>query len=119
MSRARPHRHPLRDTMYRRDRYEMRLTGFDMNSLVALDALLAEQSVSRAAERLRVGQPAMSATLGRLRAAFGDPLLVRAGRGLQRTGFADSLMEPLGEILHDIEQLLDAGSAFDPATARR
>src|SRR5579862_2865685 len=90
-----------------------------MNSLVALDALLNEQSVSRAAERLRVGQPAMSATLGRLRAAFGDPLLVRSGRGLQRTGFADALMEPLGQILHDIERLLDAGTAFSPGTARR
>jgi DNA-binding transcriptional LysR family regulator len=98
---------------------KMRLASFDMNSLVALDALLNEQSVSRAAERLRVGQPAMSATLGRLRAAFGDPLLVRSGRGLQRTGFADSLMEPLGQVLHDIEQLLDAGTAFNPGTARR
>ncbi len=99
--------------------WPMKLASFDMNLLVALDALLSEQSVSRAAERLRVGQPAMSATLGRLRQAFGDPLLVRSGRGLQRTAHADSLRAPLAEILRDVELLLNAEQAFDPFTARR
>jgi DNA-binding transcriptional LysR family regulator len=97
----------------------MQLAGFDMNLLVALDALLAEQSVSRAAERLRVGQPAMSATLARLRHALGDPLLVRSGRGLRRTAHADSLQAPLAAILADVELLLDAERAFDPAAAQR
>jgi DNA-binding transcriptional LysR family regulator len=97
----------------------MNLSNFDMNLLVALDALLSEESVSRAAERLRIGQPAMSATLGRLRTAFGDQLLVKDGRGLQRTAFADSLREPLAEILRDIEGLIESGAEFEPQAARR
>lgn len=97
----------------------MELASFDMNLLVALDALLSEESVSRAAERLRVGQPAMSSTLARLRRTLGDPLLVRSGRGLERTAFADSLQEPLAEILRDVERFLNAGAAFDPSSSRR
>ena len=57
----------------------------DLNLLVALDTLLAEGSVAKAAERLRLSASAMSRTLSRLRAATGDPLLVRAGRGLVPT----------------------------------
>lgn len=90
-----------------------------MNLLVALDALLAEESVSRAAERLRIGQPAMSATLSRLRSAFRDPLLVRSGRGLRRTAFAESLQEPLRQVLTDVELLLHSTAEFDPAASRR
>lgn len=97
----------------------MKLASFDLNLLVALDALLAEESVSRAAERLRIGQPAMSATLARLRSVLGDPVLVRVGRGMERTVFAESLRKPLAQILHDVEQLLNSGTAFDPATSRR
>ncbi|WP_405164485.1 LysR family transcriptional regulator [Nocardia sp. NBC_01499] len=97
----------------------MKLASFDLNLLVALDALLAEESVSRAAERLRIGQPAMSATLTRLRSVLGDPVLVRVGRAMERTVFAESLREPLAEILHDVELLLNSGTAFDPATSRR
>ena len=97
----------------------MKLGNFDLNLLVALDALLAEESVSRAAERLRIGQPAMSSTLARLRSALGDPLLVRVGRGMERTVFAESLREPLATILHEVELLFDSGSAFDPASSRR
>lgn len=97
----------------------MRLANFDLNLLPALDALLNEQSVSRAAERLHIGQPAMSATLARLRSAFGDPLLVRSGRGLRRSGFADSLQEPVAEILRSVGHLLEAGEEFDPGTSHR
>ena len=53
----------------------MRLAGVDLNLLVALDALLAERSVTRAAERVGLSQPGMSNTLARLRKLFGDPLL--------------------------------------------
>jgi DNA-binding transcriptional LysR family regulator len=53
----------------------------DLNLLLALDVLLEERSATRAADRLGVTQPAVSRMLGRLRAAFGDPLLVRTGRG--------------------------------------
>jgi hypothetical protein len=58
----------------------MNLKNADLNLLVTLDALLAERNVTRAAERLSLGQPATSAALRRLRRMFGDPLLVRRGR---------------------------------------
>jgi hypothetical protein len=58
------------------------MLGVDLNLLVALDALLAEGSVAGAARRLGLSSSAMSRTLTRLRSATGDPLLVRAGRGL-------------------------------------
>ncbi|VXC24431.1 DNA-binding transcriptional LysR family regulator [Arthrobacter sp. 9AX] len=97
----------------------MELASFDMNLLVALDALLAEESVSRAAERLHIGQPAMSATLSRLRTSFRDPLLVRSGRGLRKTAFAESLQEPLTQALRDVEQLLHSTAEFDPGRSQR
>lgn len=97
----------------------MKLAGFDMNLLVALDALLTQESVSRAAEQLRVGQPAMSATLARLRSTFGDPLLVKSGRGLKRTALADSLREPLAEILRGVQALVESTDVFDAAVAHR
>ena len=58
----------------------MSLRGFDLNLFPALEALLEERNVTRAAERLSLGQPAMSAALARLRRHFDDPLLVRDGR---------------------------------------
>lgn len=97
----------------------MQLGNFDMNLLVALDALLAESSVTKAAERLRVGQPAMSATLGRLRRTFNDPLLVRTGRSLTLTPFAETLREPLTRVLLEIDGIVNVGSSFDPATDKR
>ncbi|OZC77222.1 hypothetical protein CH251_05365 [Rhodococcus sp. 06-462-5] len=90
----------------------------DLNLLVALHVLLEEQNVSRAAERLRVGQPAMSSTLKRLRTTFGDPLLVRKGRGLVRTPAADDLVEPVAEALGRFETILGQRHVFDPATSR-
>lgn len=95
------------------------LRRMDLNTLVALQALLAESSVTRAAERLLVGQPAMSATLSRLRRQFDDPLLVREGREFVLTPRAAILKEPLDAILGEIEALFGAGQPFDPATARR
>jgi DNA-binding transcriptional LysR family regulator len=91
----------------------------DLNLLVALDVLLEEQSVTRAAERLFIGQPAMSATLTRLRSAFDDPLLVRDGRGLRTTPVAESLRAPLAGILSNIQNLVDSVGAFDPAESHR
>jgi LysR family nod box-dependent transcriptional activator len=66
----------------------LNLRQFDLNLLVALDALLKERNVTRAAERLYLSQPAMSGILSRLRQAFGDELLVRVGRNLEMTEFA-------------------------------
>src|SRR3569832_2634525 len=63
----------------------------DLNLLVALDVLLAEGNVARAARRLRLSPSAMSRTLARLRETTGDPLLVRAGRGLVPTPRAQEL----------------------------
>jgi DNA-binding transcriptional LysR family regulator len=63
----------------------------DLNLILALDALLSEASVAGAARRLRLSPSAMSRTLARLRAATGDPLLVRAGREMALTPHAEAL----------------------------
>ncbi|GAA1640863.1 LysR family transcriptional regulator [Georgenia ruanii] len=97
----------------------MDLHRIDLNLLVALDALLDERSVTRAADRLCVGQSAMSATLARLRKVFGDEILVRRGRSLAPTPLAESLVVPLRDIMARTEALLAAREEFDPATARR
>src|SRR5881227_2273875 len=78
----------------------------DLNLLVTLDVLLAEGSVARAAERLRLSPSAMSRTLARLRETLGDPLLVRAGRGLVPTPRALELAEPVHRLVRDAEALL-------------
>ncbi|MES2170497.1 MAG: LysR family transcriptional regulator [Actinomycetota bacterium] len=97
----------------------MQLGSVDLNLLVALDALLAERNVSRAADRLLVGQPAMSSTLARLRNLFNDPLLVREGRTLKATPFAESLVEPVRAVLSQIESIINVGTAFDPLVDHR
>jgi DNA-binding transcriptional LysR family regulator len=94
----------------------MNLLNFDLNLLKVLDALLRDASTTRAGARVGLSQPAVSAALGRLRAAFGDPLLVRDGQALRLTEFALSLVAPLQHLLEDTSQLL-ARPAFDPATA--
>lgn len=81
----------------------------DLNLLVTLDALLAEGSVAGAARRLRLSPSAMSRALSRLREATGDPLLVRAGRGLVPTPRAIELRESVGQLV------LDAEAALRPA----
>jgi DNA-binding transcriptional LysR family regulator len=95
------------------------LRRVDLNLLVAFDMLMTERSVTKAADRLAVGQSAMSSTLGRLRKLFDDPLLTRDGRGLVATPLAESLAGPVRELLTQVEGVLSLGSAFDPATAER
>lgn len=90
------------------------LAGIDLNLLVALDALLTECNVTRAAERNCVGQPAMSASLARLRKHFNDQLLVKQGRYLTRTPLADTLVEPVRDALASIEAILVKKPSFDP-----
>lgn len=97
----------------------MDLKHIDLNLLVALDALLTERNVTRAAARMSVGQSAMSATLARLRRIFDDPILVREGRGLSATPFSESLIEPLRDALAQVEQVVNGARAFDPTTARK
>ena len=94
------------------------LRRIDLNLLVILDALLSEQHVTRAAERLHLSQPAVSHALARLRDLLGDPLLVRAGSGLVPTARALELAAPLAETLAQVQSLL-APNTFDPASARR
>ncbi|MHB2246636.1 LysR family transcriptional regulator [Pseudomonas fitomaticsae] len=94
------------------------LRRIDLNLLVILDALLSEQHVTRAAERLHLSQPAVSHALARLRDLLGDPLLVRAGSSLVPTARALELAAPLAETLAQVQSLL-APNTFDPARARR
>jgi DNA-binding transcriptional LysR family regulator len=97
----------------------MDLHRVDLNLLVAFEALLSERSVTRAAERMSVGQSAMSSTLGRLRKLLDDPVLVREGRGVVATPLAESLVGPVREILTDVEHVLARRRAFDPARDER
>jgi len=82
------------------------MTTPDLNLLVTLNVLLAEGSVTRAAERLRLSPSAMSRALARLRKTTGDPLLVRAGRGLVPTPRALELRERVGQLVQDSEAVL-------------
>lgn len=88
----------------------------DLNLLKALDALLDARSVTRAAERLSLTQPAVSGMLMRLRESFGDPLFVRAQRGMVPTLRAEQLAGPVKQLLGSVEQMLQP-QAFDPLTA--
>lgn len=85
----------------------------DLNLLLALDVLLAEGHVGRAAERLDLSPSAMSRTLARLRQTTGDPLLVRAGRGLVPTPRAIELRERVGQLVVDARSVLEPSNALD------
>jgi DNA-binding transcriptional LysR family regulator len=85
----------------------------DLNLLVTLDVLLAEGSVARAAQRLRLSPSAMSRALARLREATGDPLLVRAGRGLVPTPRALELRERVGPLVEDAAAVLRPAEKLD------
>ncbi|WP_118132740.1 LysR family transcriptional regulator [Oceanicella sp. SM1341] len=92
------------------------IRSFDLNLLRALAALLETRSVSRAAERLGVTQPAVSGMLARLRDALDDPLFVRAQHGILPTPRAEAMAPQLAAVLADVEALLQA-EVFDPARA--
>ena len=89
------------------------LARIDFNLLLALQVLLEERSVSKAAQRLNITQPAMSKTLSRLRATFDDPLFTRSSRSIQPTPRALELAPDLQDILGGIGRLV-GGSEFDP-----
>jgi DNA-binding transcriptional LysR family regulator len=95
------------------------LAQIDANLLVALDALLAEQSVTKAARRLHVTQSAMSQSLARLRDVFEDALLVRKGERMVPTPLAAGLAEPLARALRDLEHVLQTRMEFQPARDSR
>ncbi|MER6212136.1 LysR substrate-binding domain-containing protein [Streptomyces sp. NPDC001642] len=94
----------------------MKLNRIDLNLLVALDALLTDCSVTLAAKRMSIGQPAMSAALARLRRLFDDPLLVRQGSGLVPTPLAESLVAPVRECLASVESIVSVRGSFRPAS---
>ncbi len=85
----------------------------DLNLLVTLDVLLAEGSVARAAQRLQLSPSAMSRALARLRETTGDPLLVRAGRGLVPTPRALELRQRVGQLVADSKAVLRPAEALD------
>ncbi|MCS0603738.1 LysR family transcriptional regulator [Streptomyces sp. LP11] len=93
--------------------------SLDLNLLVALDALLEEESVTGAAERLRLSAPAVSRTLGRIRAVLGDPVLVRAGRGLVPTPYALELRPRVRALVEQAQAVLAPQPAADPARLTR
>jgi LysR family nod box-dependent transcriptional activator len=97
----------------------MHFKGLDLNLLVALDALLEEQNVSRAGERVHLSQSAMSGALARLREHYQDPLLVQVGRKLKLTELAESLVQPVRAILLQIEVTMNPTPAFDPGRSTR
>jgi DNA-binding transcriptional LysR family regulator len=95
------------------------LANLDLNLLVALRELLRERSVTRAAERLGVTQPAASAVLSRLRRHFGDGLLVRDKGCYLLTPLAEQLAEQVEVVCAAVERLFAASTHFDPATSER
>jgi len=97
----------------------MRLDHFDLNLLVAFDALLDERSVTRAARRLNVTQSAMSASLKRLRAAFGDAILLQHGKTMIPTPHALALAPEIAAAIGALRRLVRPSTAFDPATSTR
>lgn len=92
------------------------IRNLDLNLLKALDALLDERSVTRAAERLSLTQPAVSGMLTRLRECFDDPLFTRTQRGIIPTLRALELAQPVKSILAEVCELLQP-KAFEPAVA--
>jgi DNA-binding transcriptional LysR family regulator len=96
----------------------MNLSSLDLNLLVALDALLTEANVSRAALRIGLSQPATSHALQRLRTMLDDPLLVRVGARMELTPRAQSLRAPLTQTLEQVRELLTSDT-FDAARSQR
>lgn len=97
----------------------MNLAAIDLNLLVAFEALLDQHSVTRAAEALHIGQPAMSAALGRLRILFEDELFVRLGRQMQPTLKAQAIAPGILTALQQIRQAVNASQSFQPSSSDR
>jgi DNA-binding transcriptional LysR family regulator len=97
----------------------MNLHGFDLNLLVSLDALLTERNVTRAGRRMNLSQSAMSGALGRLRGVFQDQLLVVVGRRMILTPLAQDLVQPLRDVLLQVQSTVANKPRFDAASSER
>lgn len=97
----------------------MRLDNFDLNLLIALELLLEEQNVTKAAQRLNLTQSAMSAALARLRAALNDELLVPHGRRMVATPHALALAPLVSDAIASLRVLISGATAFDPVLSDR
>ncbi len=97
----------------------MRFNRLDLNLLVVFDALLRERSVTKAARELNLSQPAMSASLARLRLYFNDDILVPQGKRMLPTAHAQNLAPMVAQALADIEMRIMGAANFDPATSQR
>lgn len=95
------------------------LASVDLNLLVVFDALVAEGHATRAAERIGLTQPAVSHALNRLRALFGDPLFVRASRGMVPTPLAQDMAPSVRSILEQVEGVLLGRRVFEPVESTR
>lgn len=95
------------------------LSRLDLNLLVSLDALLTEKSVTRAAERLHLSQPALSASLSRLRTHFNDPILARRGNTYELTPFALRLSEHTTTALEAARRVFESQAAWAPSDSTR
>src|SRR3954471_25044538 len=101
------------------DTVRVNLASLDLNLLVSLDALLQERSVTRAAARMGLSQPALSASLARLRRHFGDELLTRVGNDYRLTPLAVQLKELARIALSGVERVFTAQPEFDPGSSTR
>jgi DNA-binding transcriptional LysR family regulator len=97
----------------------MNLNRLDLNLLVALDALLVERSITRAAERLHLSPSATSGALARLREFFGDELLTQIGRRMVPTPLGESLQVAVRDCLLHVQATVEIKPEFDPATSSR
>ncbi len=97
----------------------LNLRTFDLNLLRVFEAIAHDRSVSRAADKLGMSQPAVSNALNRLREQLGDPLFVRTSAGMEPTPKADLLASFINQGMTAIRAGLTSGTAFDPATSRR
>jgi DNA-binding transcriptional LysR family regulator len=95
------------------------LAQIDLNLLVAFEALFEERSVTVAAQRIYLGQPAMSAALGRLRTLFNDELFIRMGREMRPTAKAQSIAPGIFVALHQVRQTLKSNKSFIPESDSR
>ncbi|WDS35044.1 LysR family transcriptional regulator [Pseudoxanthomonas sp.] len=97
----------------------MRYQKLDLNLLSALKVLLEKKNVTRAGEEMYVTQSAMSGILARLRDYFDDPLIVQVGRKMELTPLAESLIEPVNDVLLRIDATIATRPDFDPLAMRR